>query len=208
MFTGLIEEVGEVIEIRKTPSGGVLKVRTSLGGIEKGDSIAVNGACLTVVEAKNETLTFEVSPETLSRTNLGQLKGGDPVNLERALQAGSRLGGHLVLGHVDFTARILSFERKGNHRELLLEIPSRWEVYFVEKGSVAVDGISLTVNRILSGILSVNIIPYTYSRTNLKRRRRGDLVNIETDIIGKYVLRYLSRREKNLEQALEDLLGS
>ncbi len=208
MFTGLIEDVGEVLLIRRTPSGGFLKVKTSLGDVKKGDSVAVNGVCLTAVQIEGNALAFEVSPETFSRTNLGQLRVGEAVNIERALRADSRLGGHLVLGHVDFTARILSFERRGDHRELLLEIPSRWELHFVEKGSVAVDGVSLTVNAVMPGRISINVIPHTYENTNLRYRRSGDRVNVETDLIGKYVLRYLSRREENLQSRLTDLFGT
>jgi len=208
MFTGLVEDVGEVLLIRRTPSGGFLRVKTSLKDIKTGDSVAVNGVCLTAVQIDGDGVAFEVSPETLTRTNLGQLRTGEAVNLERSLRADSRLGGHLVLGHVDFTARILSFERRGTHRELLLEIPSRWELHFVEKGSVAVDGVSLTVNAVMVGRISINVIPYTYENTNLRYRRAGDRVNIETDLIGKYVLRYLSRRDESLERNLMDMFGS
>ncbi len=207
MFTGIVEEVGEVLLIRRTPEGGFLKVRTSLSGIVTGDSVAVNGACLTAVEVDGESVSFEISPETFSRTNLGLLKRGDPVNLERALRADSRLGGHFVLGHVDFTARILSFERRGDHRELVVEIPPRWSAYFVEKGSVAIDGVSLTVNRLTDSGVSINVIPHTLERTNLKVRRAGDLVNVEVDVIGKYVLRFLSGRG-DLEEKLKGLLGA
>jgi len=112
-----------------------------------------------------------------------------------------------VLGHIDFTAPIVSFEKRGDHRELLVEIPPAWESFFVEKGSVALDGISLTVNRLLRGAISLNIIPYTYERTNLRSRRVGDMVNVEADILGKYVLRYLSRRGASLEESLSRLFG-
>lgn len=191
MFTGLIEDVGKVTEIKKTAFGGVLKVKTNLNEIKEGDSVAVNGACLTVVEIKNGVMTFEVSPETFKRTNLGFLRRDHPVNLERSLRADSRLGGHFVLGHVDFTARILSYISRGKHRELVIEIPPEWRKFFVEKGSVAVDGISLTVNYILSGGISINIIPHTFENTNLRVRKKGDPVNIEVDIIAKYVANLL-----------------
>ncbi len=208
MFTGLVEDVGEVLDLRRTASGGVLKVRTSLGGIEVGDSVSVNGACLTVVEVSEGVVSFDVSPETFRRTNLGNLKRGDPVNLERALRADSRLGGHFVLGHVDFTSRIISFRPAGQHRELLLEIPPGRRELFVEKGSVAVDGISLTVNTVRNSSLSINVIPYTYERTNLRFRREGDLVNVEADVIGKYVLNYLKLREESpLKDGIEGLFG-
>jgi riboflavin synthase len=192
MFTGLVEDVGSVLEFKKTAGGGVLKIKTSLEHIEVGDSVAVNGACLTAVRVEEGTLTFEVSEETLRRTNLSHLRRGSPVNLERALRADSRLGGHFVLGHVDFTARILSFAPRGKHRELLISIPRDQIKFFVEKGSVAIDGISLTVNYVKDSSISINIIPHTFERTNLKKRKRGDIVNVEVDILGKYVINYLS----------------
>ena len=210
MFTGLVEEVGKVISLKKSPEGAVLTVETSLGDINIGDSVAVNGACLTVVEIKQNKVSFELSPETLERTNLGLLKTGDFVNLERALRVGDRLGGHIVQGHVDFTARIISFKNLGKHRELIIEIPHGWEKYFVEKGSVALDGISLTVNTVQGNKISINIIPHTYQHTNLKYKKVGDLLNVETDVIGKYVISYLGRfssKDTSLEEKLKNLLN-
>ena len=206
MFTGLVEDLGEVVSLLKDSKGGRLSVRTNLGDIKVGDSVAVNGVCLTVVEVKEEVVTFEVSPETFGRTNLGLLKKGDLVNLERALRVGSRIGGHFVLGHVDFTARILSLRNLGEHRELVIGIPSDRMRFFVEKGSVAVDGISLTVNYVREGSISINVIPHTFENTNLKRRSPGDIVNIEADIIGKYVVSFLSKSDRSLEEKLGDLL--
>ena len=205
MFTGLVEDIGEVISLFRDSKGGRLSVRTELGDIKVGDSVAVNGACLTAVKVDENTITFEVSPETFKRTNLGLLRRGDPVNLERALRADSRLGGHFVLGHVDFTAKILSFRNLGEHRELVIEIPPDQRRFFVEKGSVAVDGISLTVNYVRGNSISINIVPYTFENTNLKFRKPGDLVNVEVDIIGKYVVNYLSGREGDLEEKLREL---
>ena len=205
MFTGLVEEVGEVLEFRRTAEGGVLKIRTSLKDIKLGDSVSVNGACLTAVELGDGYVVFELSPETIDRTNLKTLKRGDRVNLERSLRADSRLGGHFVLGHVDFVAPIRSFRSLGTHRELRIEVPSDYLKLFVEKGSVALDGISLTVNYIEGGEISINVIPHTYENTNLKYRKAGDLLNVEGDIIGKYVLRHLSGREESLRKKLEGL---
>ena len=205
MFTGLVEDIGEVISLFRDSKGGWLSVRTELGDIKVGDSVAVNGACLTAVKVDENTITFEVSPETFGRTNLGLLRRGDPVNLERALRADSRLGGHFVLGHVDFTAKILSFRNLGEHRELVIEIPPDQRRFFVEKGSVAVDGISLTVNYVRENSISINIVPYTFENTNLKFRKPGDLVNVEADIIGKYVVNYLSGREGDLEDKLREI---
>lgn len=210
MFTGLVEEVGKVVSLKKSPEGALLTVETSLGDIKIGDSVAVNGACLTVVDIDQQRVSFELSPETLKRTNLGLLKNGDFVNLERALRVGDRLGGHIVQGHVDFTARIISFKNLGKHRELVIEIPTGWEKYFVEKGSVALDGISLTVNTVQGNKISINIIPHTYKHTNLKYKKVGDLLNVETDIVGKYVINYLERfssKETSLEEKLKNLLN-
>ncbi|WP_457601186.1 riboflavin synthase [Hydrogenivirga sp.] len=204
MFTGLVEEVGEVLSLRVSGSGGVLEVGTSLGDVKVGDSVAVNGACLTAVDVREGAIAFELSPETLEKTNLKLTRKGDLVNLERALRADSRLGGHFVLGHVDFTARVLSFKSLGRHRELLIELPSDQRKFFVDKGSVAIDGISLTVNRVGEGYLSINVIPHTYENTNLRARKPGDLVNVEVDIIGKYVINYLNRG-KGLEEKLNEL---
>lgn len=206
MFTGLVEEVGEVLEMRRTASGGFLKVKTSLGDIKVGDSVAVNGACLTAVETGEGFVSFEISEETFIRTNLGDLRRGDPINLERALKVGSRLGGHFVLGHIDFTSRVLSFHKRGDHRELVLEIPSAHLMYFVEKGSVAVDGVSLTVNYVKDSKIFINVVPYTYERTNLRYRKVGDRLNVETDVIGKYVVSYLSKEGNSLKDKLESLL--
>ncbi len=210
MFTGLVEEVGKVLSVRKSAYGAILTVESALGDVEIGDSVAVNGACLTVVGIRQNTLSFELSPETLERTNLKYLKVGDFVNLERALRLGDRLGGHIVQGHVDFTARIVSFRDLGKHRELVIEIPESWRKYFVEKGSVALDGISLTVNSIRGNRLSINVIPHTYENTNLRFRKVGELLNVETDVIGKYVINYLEKLSSNvdtLEEKLKNLLN-
>ncbi len=203
MFTGLIEEIGKVLSVKRTSLGGFIEVKTSLKEVSVGDSIAVNGACLTVVETRGNSLLFEVSPETFEKTNLCLLKRGDPVNLERALRANSTMGGHFLLGHVDFTSSVISI-RGSIHKELVLEIPSSYLIYFVEKGSVAIDGISLTVNRVIENRIYINIIPHTFEKTNLKYRKPGDKVNVETDIIGKYVIRYLSRN--SLEKKLKDFM--
>ncbi len=205
MFTGIVEDLGEVLGLKTSSFGGILEVKTCLQDIKVGDSVAVNGACLTAVSVEESFVAFELSPETMGRTNLRRLRRGDFVNLERALRADSRLGGHFVLGHVDFVGSILSFRDLGRHRELAIEIPSDKRKLFVEKGSVAVDGISLTVNYIRENRIFINVIPHTYENTNLKFRKVGDEVNIETDIIGKYVLNYLTRSQENLLRKFEQL---
>ncbi|WP_340690717.1 riboflavin synthase [Hydrogenobacter thermophilus] len=206
MFTGLVEDVGKVKNIKISSKGGTLEVITSLKEIKVGDSIAVNGVCLTVTKVEDSIISFDLSPETLKRSNLSKVFVGDLVNLERAIKVGDRLGGHILLGHVDFTSRIESFRSVGDHYELKIYIPDEWILYFVEKGSVGIDGISLTVNTVEGNLISLNIIPHTYQNTNLKGRKEGDHVNIEVDILGKYVINYLSkRRERRLDQLLERL---
>lgn len=191
MFTGLIETTGRVDVMYLRGEAGVLTVESKLPSAEIaiGDSIAVNGACLTVTGKGNSTLTFDVSPETLSRTTIGKLRNGNRVNLERALKLGDRLGGHIVSGHIDCCGRLSRNElRSGNHL-LQFSLPSEHARYLVEKGSITIDGISLTVNTVSQDGFSVNIIPHTFISTTLEQLRSGDAVNIETDIIGKYVER-------------------
>lgn len=202
MFTGLVEAIGIVQSLRDKR----LIVRAPFEDVKIGDSIAVNGVCLTVVKIDKDLFHFDLSEETLSRSNLRFLKYGDYVNLERALKLSQRLGGHLLQGHVDFTSPIVDLSKKGGHWSLKVKIKEGYEVYFVEKGSVGIDGISLTINGVEGGLVHINIIPHTYENTNLKRRRVGDLVNVEVDIIGKYVVNYLKRQEKtSLQNMLEFL---
>ncbi len=202
MFTGLVERVGWVEELK----GGRLILRAGFEDVKLGDSVSVNGVCLTVVSISGERLHFDLSEETLRRSNLRFLKRGDPVNLERALRLSDRLGGHFLQGHVDFTAPIASFKRLGEHWELRVKIEREYTVYFVEKGSVGLDGISLTVNSLEGDIITMNIIPHTYESTNLKYRRVGDRLNVEVDLLGKYVINYLRRfRVESLQEKLEGL---
>ncbi len=199
MFTGLIEDVGKVLRLDRAGSGArlVVSCRLSLEEIRIGDSVAVNGACLTVVEKGSGSISFDVSPETVTRTTLGNIRPGASVNLERALSLGDRLGGHLVSGHVDCIAVISGSREESGNRIIFFRIPGQYSRYLIEKGSVAIDGISLTVNRVDGDVFSVNIIPHTAQQTTLHLRRQGDEVNIETDLIGKYVERLLGpAREK------------
>lgn len=195
MFTGLIEEVGTVRRLEKQGMAGRITVATKLPleSITLGDSVAVNGACLTVVAKSGNELTFDASPETLARTTLGTLGIGTPVNLERALRLGDRLGGHIVTGHVDFIATVSERNDIAGNRVFAFRIPDVFSRYLVAKGSVTIDGISLTVNTVSDTGFSVNIIPHTGSMTTLSGINPGAQVNIETDILGKYVERLLSR---------------
>jgi riboflavin synthase len=199
MFTGLIEDVGRVASLVLNKQSAVLTVESSLAlrGIPLGASIAVNGACLTVVQKGKGTVAFDVSPETLERTSLATVEPGTLLNLERSMRLKDRLGGHLVTGHVDGVGIVHSVEKKGDFTFFSFRIAQRLGSLLVSKGSVAVDGISLTVNRCSAREFSVAIIPFTLQNTNLRARRVGDKVNIETDLIGKYVHRFVKQRTQN-----------
>jgi riboflavin synthase len=201
MFTGIIEEIGRVEQA--SPSGGNLKLRINApeitSDLKPGDSININGACQTVIEVKDNYFTVEAVEETLKRTTLGQLKSGDGMNLERALRASDRLGGHLVFGHVDFVGRIKSINRRDQSWLFEFEFLQDYKNQFVEKGSVAVDGISLTVVQVSDDSFTVSVIPFTIKETTLGTKSIGDPVNIETDMIGKYVQRFLSLKKKKIE---------
>jgi len=195
MFTGLIEEVGSVLLIRATESGTQLQIAAPgmAPGLAQGDSVAVNGCCLTVTDFCGEQLTFDLLAETLERTNLRALQRESRVNLERALPANGRLGGHFVQGHIDCTARLLSFEANGRDQRLELELPSEFYQYVTYKGSIAINGASLTVAEVLPESFAVWLIPHTKSHTNLGRATPGDQLNLEFDLLAKYVERMLAR---------------
>jgi len=196
MFTGLIEDVGKIGALRLNNGSAVLTVKTKLPvrSMPLGASVAVNGACLTVVQKLKGAFVVDVSPETLARTNLEKLKPGSLVNLEQPLRLQERLGGHLVTGHVDGVGTVASIRQQGEFTVFNFRVPARFRALLVSKGSVAVDGISLTVNRCRRDGFSVAIIPFTLQHTNLQGRRVGDKVNIETDLIGKYVQSFLQKR--------------
>lgn len=196
MFTGLIEDLGTLRQWRRESNKVQLTVATRIPMAELvlGESIAVNGICLTVVAFGGGTFTADVSPESLACTTLGELGPGDPVNLERALRLGDRLGGHLVSGHVDGVAVLLEKSQDGNAVRLRFRMAAELNRLVVEKGSITIDGISLTVNQVSEETFSLAIIPQTLAATNLHHRQPGSRVNIETDIIGKYVARLLGQR--------------
>ena len=196
MFTGLIEDVGKIAALRLRNGSAVITVQTKLPvhRMAMGASVAVNGACLTVVRKLKNAFTVDVSPETLACTNLGALKAGSLVNLEQPMRLNERLGGHLVTGHVDGVGAIAAIEKQGEFTIFTFQVARELGRLLVSKGSVAVDGISLTVNQCGRERFSVAIIPFTLQHTNLQGRRVGDKVNIETDLIGKYVHSFLVKR--------------
>jgi riboflavin synthase len=202
MFTGLIEEVGKVIEVRAIGSGTQLLITAPriVKKVRSGDSIAVNGCCLTLTSRRGNRLTFDLLEETIARTNLRKLRRNDSVNLERALPAKGRLGGHFVQGHIDCVSRIVAFEKEGADFRLEIELPAGFAQYVVRKGSVALNGISLTVADVFPTSFVAWIIPYTKRHTNLDRAHAGHLVNVEFDILAKYVERILALPRKSLKR--------
>ena len=204
MFTGLIETVGELVSIERRGASGTLMLKTSLPmeEIAVGASIAVNGACLTVVRKGGGTISFDISPETVDRTAFKNLKGGSPLNLERAMRLSDRLDGHLVSGHVDCVATVTERREVAGNIVFSFRFPAPFAKYIAAKGSVAIDGISLTVNSVGPDSFSVNVIPHTAARTTLMGRRVGDEVNVETDLLCRYLERLLARREEVKEGGL------
>jgi len=196
MFTGLIEEVGTVTSTRESDRSRQLQIVAPriAKKIRPGESVAVNGCCLTLSAHRGDQLTFDLLDETLDRTNLKMLRRGSGVNLERALRADGRFGGHFVQGHVDCASRIISFEQRGGDHCLEIELPAEFARYAACKGSIAIDGISLTIAEVSPMSFVVWIIPHTKRHTNLDRAEAGTLVNLEFDILAKYVERIISAR--------------
>jgi riboflavin synthase len=193
MFTGLIEAAGRVAWIEAGVKGSRVRISSDLGAQSSlGDSIAVNGVCLTVVAADASGIEADLSPETLRKTTLGALAAGRRVNLERPVRADARLGGHFVLGHVDGVGRITTVRPEGDSDWIEVELPSELEAGVVPKGSIAIDGISLTVAALKGARVSMQIVPFTSAHTSLGEAQPGDLVNVEVDVLGKYVARLLS----------------
>jgi riboflavin synthase len=189
MFTGLIEEIGAVS--RRSGSDMTVMAEVVLDDLKEGDSVAVNGVCLTVTLLNEDAFVAQMSPETLERTTLGNLRPGDAVNLERAMAAGGRFGGHFVQGHVDGVGRIHSVQQQGEFSLWRIQGPPEVTKYLVPKGAVAVDGISLTVVEPAADTFGVAVIPATLAKTTLASKRPGDAVNLEADIIGKHVYHFL-----------------
>lgn len=194
MFTGIIEEVGKVLSIRRSGDKSFIRIQaeTVLGDVHTGDSIAVNGVCLTVTQFDDTSFQADVMNETLSRSSLGELTSGSPVDLERAMSAQGRFGGHIVSGHIDGTGTVTDIREDGIAVWYTISAPPEIMRLIVEKGSIAIDGISLTVAKVTETDFSVSIIPHTAAKTVLSHRCKGDTVNLENDIIGKYVEKLLS----------------
>ncbi len=208
MFTGIIEGTGKLIERRKAGGGLVFGIEAGfdLPGPNEGESIAINGVCLTVYNIKGRRFLVDVSPETLSRTILGKLVIGDFVNMERALKLSDRLGGHIVSGHVDCVAELTEKRLVGDFTLFNFSLPAEFDKYIIEKGSITINGVSLTINDCHRGIFSVSIIPHTLQETTLGKLVVGSKVNIEVDIIGKYVEKLLSAGRdggKNVAKAID-----
>jgi len=195
LFTGLIIEMGEIVSVKMRSGGAVLSLKAdeAASDAKLGDSIAVNGVCLTVIEKSANALSFDLSDETLHSTNLGKLKRGDKVNLEASLSPDSKIGGHFVTGHVDAVGSIRSKVKTGDMLKIEISAPQKIMNFLVEKGSVAVDGISLTVVDVLGDGFTIVIIPHTAKLTTIGFKGTGDTVNIEADILGKYVAKFLNK---------------
>lgn len=199
MFTGIIEKVGLIKKINQKE----IVIQIDFDDVKAGDSISVNGICLTLTEIKKSKnkldCKFDISPETYSRTNLKFLKVNDLVNLERSLKLGTRLDGHIVTGHIDDVVKILSIKKTGDSYEFEFSIPDKLNKFIAEKGSVALDGISLTVAKKIKNKFSVAIIPFTFNNTNLKSKKVGDYLNIEVDILARYVNEILKNEKSDLD---------
>ncbi|MGB9711597.1 MAG: riboflavin synthase [Dissulfurimicrobium sp.] len=193
MFTGIVEGLGRVKAVSPKGNGLVFAIEPNfeLDDPREGESIAVNGVCLTALGVSSGMFSADVSPETLSRSNLGDLRPGDMVNLERAVRFSDRLGGHLVSGHIDGVGRVIEKRSIGGFVIFTVAVPNGFDRYIIEKGSIAVDGVSLTVNGCSNGVFSVSVIPHTARITTLGRRRTGEKVNIELDLVGKYIEKLL-----------------
>ncbi len=198
MFTGIIQEIGSIIRIKKSSQSCELRIRAKdIESSNMGDSIAVNGVCLTITKKEEKNFSADVVNETLQRTNLGLLRVGNKVNIEKPLRVGDQLSGHFVLGHIDNTGTIISAVSSFRG---ILEVETKDEImnYVVEKGSIAVDGVSLTVAEVYKRSFKVALIPHTISATTLDNKKRGDVVNLEADILGKHVVKILKDREPKL----------
>lgn len=196
MFTGIIEDTGEIIEFRRKGGGGYVDIKALLSReLKEGDSISVDGACLTVKEVKDRSFVVFLSEETLNRTKFSKtLRKGEFVNLERALKVGDRMGGHFVTGHVDCIGKLKYKRKHGLSEEWVIEFPEEFRKYLVYKGSIAVDGVSLTISALSKKTFKVSLIPFTLNKTTLGRKKSGDLLNLEFDLLAKYIENFLKEK--------------
>ncbi len=197
MFTGLVEEKGTLINKIKTGDGFRLEIKAAkvLDDSQIGSSISVNGCCLTVVEKKADSVAMDTIEETLKKTNLGELNVGDPVNLERPLKADARLGGHFVLGHVDTKGEVVEIQELSNSHFMRIRFPEEFKQYLIYVGSVSIDGVSMTVAELKENVFGIGIIPHTWEETVFSTRKPGSTVNLEFDVLGKYVERIMENKE-------------
>lgn len=211
MFTGIVEEVGKINAIRRQANSLVLDVSCSFAGeLEKGESVAVNGVCLTVTAISTNGFTADATPETFRRTASGELESGSFVNLERAMKAGGRFGGHIVQGHVDGKGIFLSAAAEENAVNILIKVDNTLGKYIIEKGSVCIDGISLTVSAVSYAKeteFTVAVIPHTWAHTALRRKNTGSTVNIETDIVGKYIEHFVNWKDSSNDEGLLEMMN-
>ncbi len=207
MFTGIVEEIGRIEAVQKGSQSSILKIAAQrvLEGSQIGDSIACNGVCLTITSMSEKSYECDVMAETLRRSNLGSLKPGDSVNLERALAVGSRLGGHIVSGHIDGRGSIVSMEREDNAVWVTIRAEKEILRYIIEKGSIAIDGISLTVAYVDDKVFKISMIPHTGEATTLLSKKAGDSVNLENDLIGKYVEKLLFTKSEEKKEEKDEL---
>jgi len=211
MFTGIVEEIGKVKSVFRGTNALRLDIEAKkvLENLRVGESINISGACQTVIEMEKSSFAVEVVEETLQKTNLGQLRSGDWVNLERSLKPSDRLSGHIVTGHIDCVGKIISIERKQKSLIFKVSFPRKFSSYMVEKGSISLEGVSLTIVNVSPDAISVSIIPFTYENTNFKYKKENDLVNVELDIIGKYIKKMIDSRTSQgdeEEKITEDFL--
>ena len=202
MFTGIVEDKGKVLkgEYRGQEKRLTIELPSHLTEVQLGDSININGVCLTIIQRQGRAIELDLSQETLQKTVLGELKEGNQVNLERALKLTDRLGGHIVTGHIDGIGVISEKRRERNFLQLKIRIPESVSKYVVQKGSIAIDGISLTVNEYVGGEIRMTLIPYTIEKTTLMDKNVGDRVNVEADVLGKYVEKLLNRGDKKSKE--------
>ncbi|MBU4445060.1 riboflavin synthase [bacterium] len=209
MFTGLIEEIGKISRVTSNPEGKLFEISSKkvTEDLHIGDSVAVDGACLSVVSVMNDRFTAQAVDETLSKTTLVYFKSGVQVNLERAMPANGRFGGHFVQGHVDGVGSIRSIVKTGKSATITIQVPDELKQYIVPKGSIAINGISLTVASIIANQITVAVIPLTFRDTNLKTIRMGDLVNIEVDLLAKYIEQFVTGKS-SVKPITEDMINS